>query len=146
MAKTIKRWGATPVWGLEEVETTTAGQMLLATSIDWTPTMKDYEQTNHLGQVQGYLIYDGQVDWSMTANIIHEKRSAFLDHYVPASEIVLSNTLGKDLLESDAGLGYDPDDAVSICKQASVSQTSDGAASLNLSGTVYYFGGEDESN
>lgn len=146
MAKAIKRWGTTPEWGVEHAETACNTQMLLVSSIDWNNSMKDYEQTNHLGQVQGYMIYDGQVDWSMTANIVHNARSTFLDHYVPASELVLSNTLGKEMLENDSGLGYDPDDAVSICKTASISQSSDGAASFNLSGTVYYFGGEDASN
>lgn len=52
--KNIKRWGRTPVWGLQHPEMTDTGsageqQVLFATSISWTNDIKDYEQSNHLG-------------------------------------------------------------------------------------------------
>lgn len=149
MAKSIKRWGRTPVWGLQHPEMTdlgtgTEGQVLFATNITWTNSQKDYEQVNHLGQVQGYLIYDAQLDWSMTANVDHTYQTTFQNYYAPAMEVVLSNDIGKQLLESESGLGYDPDDAVSILKTVNITQTNDGAAELSLDGTIYYFGGEGE--
>lgn len=147
MAKSIKRWGITPIWGLEHPEMTDIGsgeeeQVLLANSVDWNNTNKDFEQTNHLGQVQGYMIYDGQMDWSLNATVNNAYKGTFQSYYAPAMELMLSNALGRALLESETGLGYDPDDAVSILKSESISQTSDGAATLSLSGTLYYFGGE----
>lgn len=149
MAKSIKRWGITPVWGLETPEMTDIGsagevQVLLATSVDWTPTIKDYEQVNHAGQVMGYMVYDAQMDWSLSANVNNAYKDTYADYYAPAMELTLSNSMGLDMLESAAGLGYDHADAVSICKSPSISQTSDGAATMSLSGTVYYFGGEGE--
>lgn len=63
MAKSIKRFGRTPVFGLQHPEMTDLGtgteeQVLFATNVQWTNSQKDYEQLNHLGQVQGYMIYD----------------------------------------------------------------------------------------
>lgn len=149
MAKSIKRWGTTPVWGLEHPEMTDIGsgeeeQVLLATSIDWNNSIKDYEQSNHVGQTQGYMIYDAQMDWSLTANVNHDYQATFQDYYAPAMELMLSNDIGRHLLESDSGLGYCSADATSILKQESISQSNDGAASLSLNGTLYYFGGEGE--
>lgn len=49
MAKTIKRFGKTPIYGLQKPETTiiddgsTEEQILLATNISWTNTVRDYE-------------------------------------------------------------------------------------------------------
>lgn len=147
MAKSIKRWGRTPVWGLQHPEMTDIGsgemdQVLFATNITWTNSQKDYEQLNHLGQVQGYMIYDAQLDFSMTANVDHEYQDTFQNYYAPAQEVILSNDIGKQLLESETGLGYDPDDAVSILKSINITQTNDGAAELSLDGTIYYFSGE----
>lgn len=147
MAKSIKRWGRTPVFGLQHPEMTDIGsgemdQVLFATNITWTNSQKDYEQLNHLGQVQGYMIYDAQLDWSLTANVDHTYQTTFQNYYAPAMEVVLSNDIGKQLLESEAGLGYDPNDAVSILKTINITQTNDGAAELSLDGTIYYFSGE----
>lgn len=147
MAKSIKRWGKTPVWGLQHPEMTDVGsgkqeQVLFATNITWTNTNKDFEQVNHAGQVQGYMIYDAQLDWSMTANVDHAYEDTFQDYYAPAMELVLSNDIGKQLLESPTGLDYDAEDATSILKSVNITQTSDGAAELSLDGTIYYFGGE----
>lgn len=149
MAKSIKRWGTTPVWGLDHPEMTDIGsgeeeQVLLATSIDWSNSIKDFEQTNHAGQVQGYMIYDGQMDWSLTANVNNDYHDTFQDYYAPAMELMLSNDIGRHLLESDAGLGYCAADATSILKSESLNQTNDGAVSLSLNGTLYYFSGEGE--
>lgn len=147
MAKSIKRWGRTPVFGLQHPEMTDIGsgemdQVLFATNVQWTNSQKDYEQLNHLGQVQGYMIYDSQLDWSLTANVDHTYQTTFQNYYAPAMEVVLSNDIGKQLLESEAGLGYDPNDAVSILKTINITQTNDGAAELSLDGTIYYFSGE----
>lgn len=144
MAKSIKRWGKTPVWGLQHPEMTDVGsgveeQVLFATNITWTNTIKDYEQVNHAGQVQGYMIYDAQLDWSMTANVDYEYQDSFQNYYAPAMEVILSNDIGKQLLESPEGLNYDPADAVSILKSVNITQTSDGAAELSLDGSIYYF-------
>lgn len=144
MAKSIKRWGKTPVWGLQHPEMTDVGsgkqeQVLFATNITWTNTNKDFEQVNHAGQVQGYMIYDAQLDWSMTANVDHAYEGTFQNFYAPAMELVLSNDIGKQLLESPTGLDYDAEDATSILKSVNITQTSDGAAELSLDGTIYYF-------
>lgn len=147
MARSIKRFGRTPVWGLQHPEMTDLGtgteeQVLFATNITWTSEIKDYEQINHLGQVQGYMVYDATMSWSMTANVDHTYQDTFQNYYATAQEVVLSNDIGKHLLESEAGLGYDPDDAVSILKSVNITQTSDGAAELSLDGAIYYFSGE----
>lgn len=143
MAKALKRFGVTPTWGLQKVEKQEGGtQDLLATSIDMSNNMSDYEQTNHLGQVQGYLIYDGSMDWSMSANVIHDRLDCAMAAYAPAQELMLANDLGRHLLEASSGLGYNPAEATSIIKSVSTSQTNDGPMSLNLNGTIYYFGGE----
>ncbi len=92
----------------------------------------------------GYAIYDAQMDWSMTANVDYEFEDTFQNYYATAQELVLSNDIGKHILESPTGLDYDPDDAVSILKTVNITQTNDGAAELSLDGTVYYFGGEGE--
>lgn len=146
MAKSFKRFGVTPAWGLEKVEKEdNKDQVLLANSIDWTNNISDYEQTNHVGQVQGYMIYDATMDWSMSANVIHNKLDCMGEYYAPAMEITLANDLGRKLLESTSGLGYCASEATSILKSESISQTSDGALTLSLNGTVYYFGGEGDN-
>lgn len=68
----------------------------------------------------GYMIYDAQLDWSMTANVDYEYEDTFQNFYAPAMELVLSNDIGKQLLESSSGLNYDPDDAVSILKSVTL--------------------------
>lgn len=78
----------------------------------------------------------------MTANVDHEYHDSFQNFYAPAMELVLSNDIGKQLLESPAGLGYNPADATSILKSVNINQSSDGAAELSLDGTIYYFSGE----
>lgn len=147
--KNIRRFGRTPVWGLQHAEVTDTGsggeqQVLFATNITWNTDIKDYEQSNHLGQTQGYLIFDATLGWSMTANVDHEYQSTFQNFYAPAQEVILSNDIGKQLLESPAGLGYNPADATSILKTVNITQTNDGAAELSLDGTIYYFSGEGE--
>lgn len=74
MSKSLRRFGKTPVWGLQHPEMTDLGtgteeQVLFATQIQWNSEIRDYEQTNHLGQIQGYLVYDATMNWSMTANV-----------------------------------------------------------------------------
>lgn len=149
MAKSIKTWGLAPVWGLQHPEMTDVGsgveeQVLFATNITWTNNTSEYQQLNHKGQVMGILLYDATLDWSMTANVSYEYEATFQDYYAPAMEMVLSNDIGRHLLESEKGFAYDPDDAVSVLKTINITQTNDGAASLDLSGTIFYLGGEGE--
>lgn len=59
-------------------------------------------------------------------------------------EMVLSNSIGRHLLESEKGFGYDPADAVSVLKSVNITQSNDGPASLDLQGTIFYLGGEGE--
>lgn len=147
MPKSLKTWGRVPVWGLQHPEMTDVGsgteeQVLFATNISWSSEIKDYEQSNHLGQIQGYLVYDATMNWSMTANVDAEYEDTFQNYYATAQELVLSNDIGRHILESPTGLNYDPDDAVSILKTVNITQTNDGAAELSLDGTIYYFSGE----
>lgn len=147
MPKSLKTWGRVPVWGLQHTEMTDVGsgteeQVLFATNISWSSEIKDYEQSNHLGQIQGYLVYDATMNWSMTANVDAEYEDTFQNYYATAQELVLSNDIGRHILESPTGLNYDPDDAVSILKTVNITQTNDGAAELSLDGTIYYFSGE----
>lgn len=149
MAKTIKTWGYCPVWGLQHPELTDVGsgeqeQVLFATNISWTNNTSEYQQLNHKGQVQGIMLYDATLDWSLSANISHEYEDTFQNFYAPAMEMVLSNSIGRHLLESDKGFGYDPDDAVSVLKTINITQTNDGPATLDLQGTIFYLGGEGE--
>lgn len=145
MAKTIKRFGKTPIYGLERPEMTitddgsTEEQILLATNINWQNSTKDYEQLGTRGGVIGYMLVDAQMDWSMTANVDVAYSDTFGNYIFPGSEMILSNDIGRRLLEAPQGLNYDPADAVSILKQVSISQSNDGPASFDLSGTVYYF-------
>lgn len=147
MSKSLRRFGKTPVWGLQHPEMTDLGtgteeQVLFATQIQWNSEIRDYEQTNHLGQIQGYLVYDATMNWSMTANVDVEFQDTFQNYYTTAQELVLSNDIGRHILESPTGLNYDPQDAISILKTVNISQTNDGAAELSLDGTIYYFSGE----
>lgn len=145
--KNIKRFGSTPVYGLQHEELTDVGsgvyeEVLFATNISWSSEIKDYEQLNFRGQSIGYMITDAQLNWSMQANVNHDYEGNFGDFYHPAQELILSNDIGKQLLESEVGLGYDPQDAVSILKTVNITQTNDGAAELSLDGTIYYFPSE----
>lgn len=147
MAKSLLRFGRTPSWGLQHPEMTDTGsageqQVLFATNIAWTNETDEYVQKNHLGQDMGLILYDARLGWSMTANVDHEYQSTFQNFYAPAQEVILSNDIGKQLLESESGFGYDPADAVSVLKTVNITQTNDGATELSLDGTIFYFGGE----
>lgn len=142
--KNIRRFGRTPAWGLQHPEMTDLGTgteapVLFATNITWTSEIKDYEQLNHLGQVMGYMITDATMSWSMSANVDHTYEDTFQNYYSTAQEVILSNDIGRHILESPTGLNYDPNDAVSILKTVNITQTNDGAAELSLDGTIYYF-------
>lgn len=148
MAKSIKRFGLTPRWGLGSAETTdlgtgtTSAPVLFATSISWDNETDEFVQKNHLGQDAGLLLYDARLNWSLEANVNHDYEATFQNYYAPAEELVLHNSIGKQLLESQSGFGYDPDDATSILKTVSINETNDGATTLSLGGTIYYFSGD----
>lgn len=147
MARSIKRFGLTPRFGLGHAEMTDLGTgteapVLFATSISWDNETDEYVQKNHLGQDMGIMLYDARVNWQLEANVNHEYEDTFQEFYHPAQELILSNQLGRQLLESQSGFNYDPDDAVSILKTVSINETNDGATTFSLSGTLYYFSGD----
>ncbi len=131
MAK-ILRHGKTPLWG-----TGLTQDGMIIDSLNITPELKDYEQTDENGAVCGYLVYDQTVNYDISGTIIaNEEGNGYYFGCLRPSDI--GNHTSFDFLFRSVNCSINTP-TTNILKSFSISRSAGNAATFSASVTGYAF-------
>ena len=132
----IIRHGQTPKWGVEH-----RMHGLIIDSFSTSTEIKDYEQTDEIGAVCGYLVYDQTKNFDFSATVLAGNSQPCIHGYI--GNIVTTFVCVSDTSYFNQAINS-PKHA--ILKSLSVSETAGGATTLSGSGTIYAFEVEADCN
>lgn len=135
--------GRTPAWGTQPTQGTLA-TALIVTGLDYSPTVKEYEQVDENGSVCGWRGYDQQTEVSISGNAVFTEGNTDINYTMLQPATILDATTGGIDLAAIQALGNtnliaDSSVVSVVAKSPSISRTNDGAASVSISATAYYF-------
>lgn len=136
--------GRTPAWGADPAAGTLSTALII-TGIDYSSTIKEAEFSDENGQTCGWRAYDQQTEVTISGNPVYQegettdidytqlKPATILDAATGGVSFSALTAMANTQLISDASV------LSVVAKSPSFSRTNEGAASLTIPATCYYF-------